>query len=63
MSPSKLARGYYWTDSRNVSNSLLTLTLTLTLLSSRFRQVAPGFCWVPKRTWQNLAGFDSGYGF
>ena len=53
MSPSKLARGYYWTDSRNVSNSLLTLTL----LSSRFRQVAPGFCWVPKRTWANLAGF------
>lgn len=61
MSPSKLARGYYWTDSRNVSNSLLTLTLTL--LSSRFRQVAPGFCWVPKRTWQNLAGFLLGSGF
>ena len=61
MSPSKLARGYYWTDSRNVSNSLLTLTLTL--LSSRFPQVAPGFRWVPNRTWRNLAGFLLGSGF
>lgn len=55
MSPSKLARGYYWTDSRNVSNSLLTLTLTL--LSPRFRWVAAGFRWVPNRTWRNPDGF------
>lgn len=39
MSPSKLARVYYVTDSRNVSNSPLTLTLLL----SGFGWVTAGF--------------------
>ncbi len=43
MSPSKLARGYYVTDSLKVSNSPLTLTLTLTLLLIGFRWVTAGF--------------------
>lgn len=51
MNPSKLARGYYVTDSLKVSNS----PLTLTLLSSGFLRVAAGFP-------QKPTGFLPGYG-